>query len=96
MSAVGPEGAFSVNGIGSECRPYPLSFSVREAEGAWRVAAGAAQAGELVDLLVAATNDAVAVSLETTSFLDTDWRTLRPCCRGPGDGGSMTGVGQPW
>lgn len=79
VSAVGPEGAFSVNGIGSECRSYPLSFSVREAEGVWRVAAGAAQAGELVDLLVAATNDAVAVvSLETTSFLDKDWRTLRP------------------
>ncbi|MFE9636115.1 hypothetical protein [Streptomyces sp. NPDC006463] len=79
MIEVGREGAFSVNCVGVECRPFPLSFSVREAEGVWRVTAGAAQAGELADLLVAVANDAVVVvSLETNSFLDEDWRTLRP------------------
>ncbi|MET9418512.1 hypothetical protein ABZY03_30845 [Streptomyces klenkii] len=62
-----------------ERRPFPLSLSVREAEGVWRVAAGAAQAGELADLLVAAAGDAVAVvSLETNSYLDEDWQSLRP------------------
>ncbi|MEV4192737.1 hypothetical protein [Streptomyces toxytricini] len=56
-----------------------MSFSVREAEGLWRVSAGAAQAGELVDLLVAVANDAVAVvSLETNSYLDEDWHPLQP------------------
>ncbi|MFI5982849.1 hypothetical protein ACIBEA_18460 [Streptomyces sp. NPDC051555] len=60
-------------------RPFPLGFSVREAEGLWRVQACAAQAGELVDLLVAAANDAVAVvSLETNSYLDENWHPLRP------------------
>ncbi|MFI9046107.1 hypothetical protein [Streptomyces sp. NPDC053427] len=62
-----------------ERRPFPLSFSVREIEGAWQVTAAAAQAGELVDLLVAVANDAVAVvSLETNSYLDEDWQSLRP------------------
>ncbi|MFG2986469.1 hypothetical protein ACGFYQ_35360 [Streptomyces sp. NPDC048258] len=79
MIEVGREGAFSVNGVGMECRPFPLSFSVREAEDAWQVGAGAAQAGELADLLVAVANEVVAVvSLETNSFLDEDWRSLRP------------------
>ncbi|MFI1650932.1 hypothetical protein ACH4XT_28870 [Streptomyces avidinii] len=65
--------------VGMERQPFPLSFSVREAEGLWRVSAGAAQAGELVDLLVAVANDAVAVvSLETNSYLDEDWHPLRP------------------
>lgn len=76
---VGRQGAFSVNSVGVERRPFPLSFSVREAEGLWRVSAGAAQAGELVDLLVAVANDAVAVvSLETNSYLDEDWHPLQP------------------
>ncbi|MEU4356194.1 hypothetical protein [Streptomyces virginiae] len=62
-----------------ERRPFPLSFSVREAEGLWRVRAGAAQAGELADLLVSVANDAVAVvSLETNSYLDEDWHPARP------------------
>ncbi|MFJ8165844.1 hypothetical protein ACIRBY_33680 [Streptomyces sp. NPDC096136] len=59
--------------------PFPLGFSVREAEGLWSVSAAAAQAGELADLLVAVANDAVAVvSLETNSYLDEDWQSLRP------------------
>ncbi|MGX1760553.1 hypothetical protein ACWIG5_27165 [Streptomyces lydicus] len=79
MIEVGQQGAFSVNSVGVERWPFPLSFSVREAEGVWRVSAGAAQAGELVDLLVAVANDAVVVvSLETNSYLDEDWRPLRP------------------
>ncbi|WP_328792727.1 hypothetical protein [Streptomyces sp. NBC_00273] len=79
MIEVGQQGAFSVNSVGIERQPFPLSFSVREAEGLWRVSAGAAQAGELVDLFVAVANDAVAVvSLETNSYLDEDWHPLQP------------------
>ncbi|MFE6909584.1 hypothetical protein [Streptomyces erythrochromogenes] len=65
-----------------ERRPFPLTFSVRENEGGagvWRVAACAAQAGELADLLAATANGAVAVvSLETNSYLDEDWQPLPP------------------
>ncbi|KOU65717.1 hypothetical protein ADK55_06655 [Streptomyces sp. WM4235] len=79
MIEVRQQGAFSVNSVGMERQPFPLSFSVREAEGLWRVSAGAAQAAELVDLLVSVANDAVAVvSLETNSYLDEDWHPLRP------------------
>ncbi|MET3986262.1 hypothetical protein [Streptomyces sp. PvR034] len=79
MIEVGRQGAFSVNSVGWERRPFPLAFSVREADGLWRVRASAARAGELVDLLVAAANDAVAVvALETNSYLDADWHPLRP------------------
>ncbi|KIF02421.1 hypothetical protein PL81_30055 [Streptomyces sp. RSD-27] len=79
MIEVGQQGAFSMNSVGIERQPFPLSFSVREADGLWRVSAAAAQAGELVDLLVAVANDAVAVvSLETNSYLDEDWYPLRP------------------
>ncbi|MFD6936597.1 hypothetical protein ACFWAP_10650 [Streptomyces goshikiensis] len=79
MIEVMRHGAFSVNGVGVECRPFPLSFSLREVEGVWKVAAGAAQACEVADLLVAVANDAVAVvSLESNSYLDEEWRTQRP------------------
>ncbi|THA50126.1 hypothetical protein [Streptomyces sp. A1136] len=79
MIEVRQQGAFSVNSVGVERRPFPLSFSVRETEGLRRVTAGAAQAAELVDLLVDVANDAVAlVSLETNSYLDEDWHSLRP------------------
>ncbi|MEU8432873.1 hypothetical protein AB0F18_08135 [Streptomyces sp. NPDC029216] len=79
MIEVGRQGAFSVNCVGVERLPFPLSFSVREAEGTWVVTAGAAQAGELADLLAAAANGSVAVvSLESNSFLDEDWQPLRP------------------
>ncbi|MFD2119340.1 hypothetical protein ACFSNO_07005 [Streptomyces cirratus] len=79
MIEVGQQGAFSVNSVGLERRPFPLSFGIREAEGVWQVRAGAAQAGALVDLLMAVANDTVAVvSLETNSYLDEDWHALRP------------------
>ncbi|MFK0254678.1 hypothetical protein [Streptomyces sp. NPDC090445] len=79
MIEVGRQGAFSVNSVGVERRPFPLGFSVREAGELWRVSAGAARAGELVDLFVAVANDAVAVvSLETNSSLDEDGHPLRP------------------
>ncbi|MFB6618761.1 hypothetical protein ACFCV9_31830 [Streptomyces sp. NPDC056367] len=79
MIEVGREGAFSVNCVGVERRPFPLSFSVRQEEGTYVVAAGAAQAGELADLLAAAASGPVAVvSLETNSYLDADWHPLRP------------------
>ncbi|MER5811543.1 hypothetical protein ABT143_25725 [Streptomyces sp. NPDC002033] len=79
MVEVKCDGAFSVNSVGLEGRPFPLSFSVGEAEGVFSVTGGAAQAAELTDLLVAVANDAVAVvSLESNSFLTEDWQTLRP------------------
>ncbi|MFA7767873.1 hypothetical protein [Streptomyces sp. NRRL S-448] len=79
MIEVGQQGAFSVNSVGMERRPFPLSFGIREAKGVWRVTAGAARAGELADLLVAVADDAVAVvSLETNSYLDEDWQPLQP------------------
>ncbi|PWK64850.1 hypothetical protein BCL76_114172 [Streptomyces sp. CG 926] len=79
MIEVGQHGAFSVNSVGVERSPFPLSFSVSEAEGLWRMVAGAAQASELVDLLVDVAGDAVAVvSLETNSYLDEDWHPLQP------------------
>ncbi|WP_328492349.1 hypothetical protein OHS59_05980 [Streptomyces sp. NBC_00414] len=79
MIEVGQHGAFSVNGVGMERQPFPLSFGVREADGVWQVNAGAARAGELADLFVAGVNDAVAVvQLATNSYLDEDWQSLRP------------------
>jgi hypothetical protein len=47
---VGCHGAFSVNGVGLNGAPFPLSFSVREAGSSWMVEATAAQAGELADV----------------------------------------------
>lgn len=78
MTEVGREDAFSVNSD-VERGPFPMSFSCRQAEGIWSVAAGAAQAAELADLLVATANEAVAVvSLWTNCYLDEDWNSLRP------------------
>ncbi|MFJ5026163.1 hypothetical protein [Streptomyces goshikiensis] len=79
MTEIGQQGTCGANSVGVERRPYPLSFSVHETDGLWRVSAGAAQAGELADLLVAVASSAVAVvSLETNSYLDEDWQSLRP------------------
>jgi hypothetical protein len=70
---VGPHGAFSVNSIGLNGTPFPLSFSVREASGSWMVNATAAQAGELADVLMRAASDTiVVVGLAASSFLDND------------------------
>ncbi|MFF3619086.1 hypothetical protein [Streptomyces sp. NPDC002467] len=79
MIKVGLEGAFSVNSVGVERRPFPLSFSVQQAQGVWTVTASAARACELADLLMAAASGPVAVvSLETNSYLDENWHSLRP------------------
>lgn len=68
---VGRHGAFSVNRIGLDGTPFPLSFSVREADGSWMVDATAAQAIELADVLMRAASDTiVVVDLGTNSFLD--------------------------
>jgi hypothetical protein len=70
---VGPHGAFSVNSIGLNGTPFPLSFSVREASGSWMVNATAAQARELADVLMRAASDTIVViDLATSSFLDND------------------------
>jgi hypothetical protein len=73
MVEVERHGAFSVNGVGLNAAPFPLSFSVREADGSWMVEATAAQAGELADVLIGAASDTiVVVDLATNSFLDND------------------------
>ncbi|WP_380278733.1 hypothetical protein [Kitasatospora purpeofusca] len=70
MISVERYSAFNVNSIGLKRAPFPLSFSLREAEGSWLVGATAAQAGELVDLLAAAANERIVVAaLDTNSFL---------------------------
>jgi hypothetical protein len=74
MVEVGRHGAFSVNGIGLNGAPFPLSFSARKAGGSWLVDAAAAQAGELADVLAGAAGDTiVVVDLATSSFLDDDY-----------------------
>jgi hypothetical protein len=71
---VGRLGAFSVNSIGVDGTPFPLSFSIREASGSWMVDATAAQASELADVLIRAASDTiVVVDLRTSSFLDNDY-----------------------
>ncbi|MEV4762157.1 hypothetical protein AB0J89_05930 [Micromonospora chokoriensis] len=76
---VRPDGAFSVNTVGWNRAAFPLSFSVREAGGSWMVSASAAQAAELVDVLMPAGNETImVVGLETNSFLDEDYRQWRP------------------
>jgi hypothetical protein len=70
---VGPHGSFSVNSIGLNGTPFPLSFSVREASGSWMVDATAAQAREVADVLVHAAGDTiVVVDLATSSFSNND------------------------
>lgn len=71
MVQVGSHGAFSVNGIGLDGTPFPLSFSVSYASGSWMIDATAAQAGELADVLTRAASDTIVVlDLGTSSFLD--------------------------
>lgn len=67
------DGAFSVNGVGLDGAPFPLSFSLREVAGCWVVDATAAQASELADVLANAAKDTVVVvDIGTNSFLDED------------------------
>ena len=79
MIKVERHGAFNVNCVGVERLPFPLSFSVREAEGSWMISAAAARVGELIDVLIRAANDTVVVvNLATNSFLDEDYQQWRP------------------
>ncbi|MGW2376693.1 hypothetical protein [Kitasatospora sp. NPDC001683] len=79
MIEVARHGAFSVNCVGLERQPFPLSFGVREVDGWWLVSAAAAQARELVDVLTRAANETVVVAgVETYSFLDADDQLWSP------------------
>ncbi|MFF5809545.1 hypothetical protein [Streptomyces sp. NPDC012746] len=75
MIEVGQDGAFSVNCVGLERLPFPLSFSAVEAGGSWLVSGAAARAAELVDLLVRTANETILVAeLATNSFMDEEFR----------------------
>ncbi|MDH6131444.1 hypothetical protein P3T37_000813 [Kitasatospora sp. MAA4] len=79
MIKVERHGAFNVNCVGLECLPFPLSFSVREADGSWMISAAAAQAGELIDVLTRTASDTVVVvNLATNSFLHENYQQWRP------------------
>ncbi|MER7706701.1 hypothetical protein ABTX81_27870 [Kitasatospora sp. NPDC097605] len=79
MIKVERHGAFNVNSVGMERLPFPMSFSVREADGSWMIGGAAAQAGELIDVLTRTANDTVVVvNLETNSFLHEDDQQWRP------------------
>ncbi|MFD8781761.1 hypothetical protein [Kitasatospora sp. NPDC059599] len=79
MIQVDSSGAFSTNCVGVKCLPFPLSFSVGEADGSWMISAAAARAGELIDVLTRTANDTVVVvNLGTNSFLDEDDRQWKP------------------
>ncbi|MBO0657058.1 hypothetical protein J1792_31280 [Streptomyces triculaminicus] len=79
MIKVERHGAFNVNSVGLERLPFPLSFSVREADGSWMISAAAAQAGELIDVLTRTASDTVVVvNLATNSFLDEEYQQWRP------------------
>lgn len=79
MIEVERDGAFSVNSVGTNHLPFPLSFTVREAGGSWQIGASAAQASELIDVLSRSMNDTVlVVDLATNSFLDEDFQQWRP------------------
>ncbi|MFE6871278.1 hypothetical protein ACFVFS_32560 [Kitasatospora sp. NPDC057692] len=86
MITVERYGAFSVNCVGLARLPFPLSFSVREAEGSWMISAAAARAAELIDVLTRTADDTVVVvNLATDSSPDEADR--------PFDGGSGQGEG---
>jgi hypothetical protein len=79
MVTVGRTGAFSINSVGLDGVPFPLSFSVREAAGCWVVQAAAAQAAELADVLFNAAEDTVVVvDIATNSFLDEKYEQWQP------------------
>lgn len=76
---VEPHGAFSVNSVGLDRIPFPLSFSAREAAGSWMITGAAARAGELADLLVSAADSTIIVAdLATNSFLHEDCSAWAP------------------
>jgi hypothetical protein len=78
MIEVERNGAFNVNSVGMNQLPFPLSFTVREADGSWQISASAAQASELIDVLSRSANDTILVmDLATTSFLHEDFQPWR-------------------
>ncbi|HEX5598978.1 MAG TPA: hypothetical protein VFX61_23630 [Micromonosporaceae bacterium] len=79
MVAVGADGAFSINSVGLNRDPFPLSFNVREDAGCWVVHAAAAQASELADVLITAAGETiVVVDIATNSFLDEEYAQWQP------------------
>ncbi|MFJ2094997.1 hypothetical protein ACIOEW_37950 [Streptomyces sp. NPDC087901] len=79
MIKVERNGAFNVNSVGIKGLPFPLSFSVREVDGSWQISASAAQASELIDVLLRSANDTVlVVDLATNSFLHEDFQEWQP------------------
>ncbi|WP_327277770.1 hypothetical protein OG609_43595 [Streptomyces sp. NBC_01224] len=79
MIEVERNGAFNVNSVGMNRLPFPLSFTVREADGSWQISASAAQASELIDVLSRSANDTIlVVDLATNSFLHEDFQQWQP------------------
>ncbi|MFD6279045.1 hypothetical protein ACFWFI_26290 [Streptomyces sp. NPDC060209] len=79
MIKVERNGAFNVNSVGMNRLPFPLSFSVRESGESWHISASAAQASEMIDVLLRSANDTVlVVDLATNSFLHEDFQEWQP------------------
>lgn len=79
MIKVERDSAFNVNSVGMNRLPFPLTFTVCEADGSWQISASAAQASELIDVLLRSANDTVLVmDLATNSFLHEDFREWQP------------------
>lgn len=79
MVEVGGDGTVGIDGATPNGGVFPLTFGVREGGGSWMVYATAAEAGEVVDLLVRSAGETVVVlGLETTSFLDADYSLWSP------------------
>ncbi|MDI2129566.1 hypothetical protein [Yinghuangia seranimata] len=79
MIEVTNTGAFSVNCVGLERAPFPLSFSATRDADLWTVTAAAAQAREIADLLPR-TDDrmAVVVNLASNTYLDEGYQPWSP------------------
>jgi hypothetical protein len=68
--------AFSVNGVGLQRAPFPLSISVAQADGTWAVHATASRVHDLVDVLAAGTDHhAVVLNVGQNSWLNDDYTT---------------------
>jgi hypothetical protein len=78
--SAGRDGAFSVNRAGLQGNaPFPLSFSVRDADGSWMTRGSAAAAAELAGVLAAGPAGTIIVAdLATNSFLDEDYAQWPP------------------
>jgi hypothetical protein len=73
--------AFSVNGVGLQRAPFPLSISVAQAEGTWAVRATASRVYDLLDILAPGTDHhAVVLNVGQNSWLNDDY-TVWPLAR---------------